>query len=133
MKTPQQIVRTGGALELDPASDFVRTDRGVTWGVKVTDTPDISFVMIFVRGQDGQWTSDGSAEARIDGDFRASVGRLGGIGAWMAQVCVPGINAWLAAKFPAGIGAQSTAAEQADAAIRALRVLMRPDGTLYVE
>ena len=128
-------MRTGGPLEMDEAVDFVRTTRGVTWGVKVTDTGDWAFVMVFVRNEQGQWISDGSAEAVIDQDFNRVIAAQfkGDVQAWMQAVCIPRLNAWLAVKFPPGAEApKTTTAEQADLAIRALRVLTRPDGTVFV-
>lgn len=133
---PALVVRSGGALLMDEAVDCVHTTRGLTWGVKVTHAgADLSFVMIFVKNGAGQWASDGTPESIIDDNFAANMEKTyrNDVPAWIEKVAIPAINSWLAVKFLPGAPVQSSVADQADLAIRALRVMTRPDGTVYVQ
>ena len=128
-------VRTGGYVAFGPG-DFVRTDRGITWGIKCTVMADsgVEFISIFSRNNDGTW----NAEATIDDGFDLRTAEYPDVIDWFLNVLLPKLNAWLASKFPAltgGIAPPTPAAltrlEQADLLINTrLSITQNPDGTL---
>lgn len=126
-------VRTSPPITFGP-HDFQRTDRGITWGIKVTATSDASFVMVFVKSADGEWQPDRSLQAAmLDGAFENAIQRGGPVVDWFRGTLIPKLNIWLGLKFPPlGDAVPPTAsyAEQADALIQGIRITVRPDGTL---
>ena len=131
---PELVVRTQGTVSFG-SGDFFRTDRGITWGVKVTDADGMSFVMAFIKTPEGPWAMDSLNESMIDSDFSVTVASQygGDVAAWFRGKFVPGLNAWLAKKFPAVAPTALSPAEQADTMINSMRITRRADGTLYVE
>ena len=127
-------VRTSAPITFGP-HDFQRTDRGITWGIKVTSTSDASFVMVFVQGADGKWLPDQTQAAQLDAAFETAISRGGPVINWFRDVLLPKLNAWLREKFPpldatAPPPAPTTFPEQADALIQGLRITVHADGTL---
>ena len=124
-------VRTSGYVAFGPG-DFVRTDRGVTWGVKCSVVDSIEFVSIFTRNPDGTW----NAEAIIDDGFDLTAERYPQVIDWFINVLLPKLNAWLATKFQArGVTTPAPVAmtrlEQADMYINTrLGIAENADGTL---
>jgi hypothetical protein len=112
--------------------DFQRTDRGITWGIKVT-AMDSSFVMVFLQDADGVWRPDTSTmAAQLDPVFENAMRGRPPVLEWFRDTLIPNLNRWLAEKFPplALPPAPTTVAEQADALIQGLRITVHPDGTL---
>lgn len=124
-------IRTSAPITFTPGSDFFRTDRGITWGIKVTVTAAVAFATVFVRGADGTWSAEANLDEMLDT-------RSGPVGDWMRDVLLPKLNAWLRLKFPplgpdAPPPSPATFYEQADAAIQGLRIIAHADGTLTAE
>lgn len=122
-------VRKSLAITFTPGEDFFRTDRGVTWGVKVTDFGDLDFVSVFVKSGD-VWVS---GIALTDADWENEMQAVGDIKRWFVEQCLPKLNEWLAATFkpgdtkPPALGLP----EQLDGLIvKQLRVTVNADGTL---
>jgi len=121
-------VRTSGYITFG-AGDFVRTDRGVTWGIKCSVVDGIEFVSIFSRNLDGTW----NAEAIIDDGFDMRTAEYPNVIDWFIHVLLPKLNAWLASKFPASgtPPAPLSRLEQADQLINTrLAITVNSDGTL---
>ena len=120
-------VRTGGINEIG-VGDFMRVDRGVKWGIKVSSISSMEFVQVLVQLPDGTW----SADAMLDDGFDTRVQEYPQVIDWFTKHLLPRLNAWLAAKFQAG-GAPVplTRLEQADQLITTrLSITQNPDGTL---
>lgn len=122
-----------GAPVFGPA-DFQRTDRGITWGIKVTDLPGLTNVGVFLL-KNGVWVFGGTVEAHLDDDLPSSVAGVGGsMTRWFNEILLPALNKWLKVTFPAIAGGVKppvlTPAEQADKLIGALQIVTNADGTL---
>lgn len=119
-------IRTTPEITFGP-NDFKRTDRGVTWGIKVTEIAEATFVAVFVLEGD-RWT----VGAMLDDGLDMNQSEYPDMRDWLRLKCVPNLNAWLAFKFPAlGAPPSMSRAAQADALIQGLRITMNPaDGTL---
>lgn len=116
-------VRTSAPITFTPGQDFFRTDRGVTWGIKVTSVNDIQMVGVFEQAG-AAWNS-----AVVLGDL-LTIPQGESVKAWFKRVCLPILNSWLAQRFPASNTPQ-TPAEELDAFILGnLRVSVAADGTL---
>ena len=91
-------VRTSPPVTFGPG-DFLRTDRGVTWGIKVTDTPDAKFVSVFTRSADMVWGID-IGEALLESEMDLSAGLYPDVKDWLKKKLIPNLNAWLASSRP---------------------------------
>jgi len=121
-------VRTSAPIVFTPGKDLIRTDRGVTWGIKVTDAGDVQAVHVFEQA--GSTWTPGTTLADLG--WPEQLQQHGGdMRAWFKATALPKLNAWLAQRFPPlGQGANSPS-EQLDALIvGSLRIATRPDGTL---
>lgn len=120
-------IRTSPEIVFGP-NDFKRTDRGVTWGIKVTATSEATFVAVLVA--DGpRWTMGAMLDSALD----LNTAEFPDMNDWMQRKCLPALNAWLADKFPAldKPPVAGTRAEQADMLIQGLRIAVSPvDGKL---
>jgi hypothetical protein len=133
-------VRFTAPIVFTPGRDFMRIDRGVEWGIKITSSGDWKFVSIFSRAPDLTYGFNGPAQdlMMLDNDFDAHSAEYSSLQEWLAQRIVPGLNKWLAAAFPPVTVSTSlapapiprTLVEQADLLIRDLRITAGPDGTL---
>jgi len=122
-------VRKTAAITFTPVFDFMRIDRGIEWGVKVTDTGEMRFVSIFIKDGAG-WTAVSLTSMDWELDMRQ---HGGSIKEWFVSKCLPLINEWLAKTFKPSDAptATGTPSEQLDKLIvTQLRVTVQPDGTL---
>lgn len=122
-------VRTSAPIVFEPTKDFLRTDRGVTWGIKVTNTGDLRMVHVFEKAGEG-WV----VGAQLAGlDWPDQLQAYGGdVRAWFVEKVLPLLNAWLSSRFPALSSPPSDdPSEQLDRLIvGALKVTQSADGTL---
>jgi hypothetical protein len=97
-------VRLSPDLNLTVGEDFVRTDRGITWGIKVTDFGDIlKVVSVCVREPGGTWTLTGRYAPglmMLDDGFDMHIPQHESVIHWVRERIVPRLNLWLAAVFP---------------------------------
>ena len=124
-------VRTSGYVSFGDG-DFLRTDRGITWGIKCSVVDGIEFISVFTRNTDGTW----NAEWVIDDGFDLRTVEYPQVIDWFLNVLLPKLNAWLASKFKArGVTTPAPVAltrlEQADQLINTrLAITVNSDGTL---
>lgn len=78
--------------------DFVRTDRGITWGIKcrVIANMGVPQVMIFTKSA-GVWVWSENIDISVD----TSVRTVADISQWWNEVFLVKLNAWLKKTFPA--------------------------------
>ncbi len=122
-------VRKTTSITFTPGADFFRVDRGIAWGVKVSDIGDFDFVSVFVKSGDG-WIAGASL---TDADWENEMQAVGDLKRWFVEQCLPKLNAWLAATFKAGEPppVSPLLPEQLDGLIvNRLRVTVNADGTL---
>lgn len=131
-KPAPRAVRTDPVITFEPGKDYCRTDRGVFWGIKVTDTSDADFIAIFVRNGDS-W----SVGALLSGfEWEKEAAAYPNLRAYLREKLVPQINAWLREKFPPNGNPEDppkfkTLAEELDwLIVHELNVTQNPDGTL---
>ena len=122
-------VRTSAPIVFEPSKDFLRTDRGITWGIKVTNTGDLKMVHVFEKSGD-TWT----VGAQLAGlDWPDQLTQYGGdVREWFIAKVLPLINAWLASRFPALDAAPSDdpSAQLDRLIVGSLKITVGPDGTL---
>lgn len=122
-------VRTSPPITFTPGQDFFRTDRGITWGIKVTSVGDIQAVHVFEKSGD-TWAVGTELAGLGWTDELKDYG--GDVKTWFKAKALPRLNAWLAQRFPATSAPPSgDPSEQLDRLIvGTLRVQTNPDGTL---
>lgn len=125
-------VRTSAPITFTPGLDFFRTDRGVFWGIKVTDTSEVDTLTVFVKHGE-QW----AAGASLAGfEWEKEMQPFGSIRAWLRAKVVPALNQWLASQFPAQQDPNTppkfeTLAQELDwIIVNELKVTQNADGTL---
>jgi hypothetical protein len=126
-------VQVGSGRAIIGPGDFIRTDRGITWGIKCRETPDFSQCAIFVKTE-GVWDIDQTPLAQIDSSMEF-LAQDADMMTWFRAKFLPKLNSWLAHKFPAVTVVPPTTElspiVQADMLINSLLVItMNGDGTL---
>lgn len=122
-------VRTSAPIVFDPSADFIRTDRGVTWGIKVTNTGDLKMVHVFEKA--GESWVIGAQLAGLD--WPDQLPQYGGnVREWFIAKVLPLLNAWLASRFPALDAPQESdpSAELDALIVGLLKITKAADGTL---
>jgi hypothetical protein len=130
---------TSGLPVLVQGKDFIRTDRGITWGIKCRTIPVGQYVAVCTLQSNGTWNWDELPEGMLESGFDTSTGYMNyaSIMEWFTNKLLPKLNKWLAKKFPATNAlppppAALTPLEQADQLIQVrLKINVDPiDGTL---
>lgn len=122
-------VRTTPTITFIPGSDFIRVDRGIRWGIKVTDTGEARFVALFVA-EGSSWT----VGAMLSGlDWQEDLKASDSMRDWFLEKVLPAINAWIAQTFkangqPPELG--SLSAQLDNLIVTKLRITQQADGTL---
>lgn len=128
------IQRTGFPLVLDP-NDFKRTDRGMTWGIKLHEIASFGqMVYLVTTGLDGGQhvePLDDQFDIRVTRDYGGDVRR------WLTEFLLPKLNAWLGKTFPPQAtdefvppAIDATKFQQAHQLIGSILITVAPDGTL---
>lgn len=61
------VQRTDGIIQMTPGKDFIRTDKGITWGIKVRDMSTFAVVVfIVVQNPDGTWSISQTIDEAVD-------------------------------------------------------------------
>lgn len=130
------VQQTMGALVVG-AGDFIRQDRGLTWGIKCRDIGGTQIVMIVIKQSDGSWAIDTVPEGHLDDKFDMRIQEDGfSVSAWFKDVLIPKLNLWLAKRFAPLVAGEvlpppANLFEEADRAINMLlRITVQADGTL---
>ena len=109
-----KTVRPSAPIVFKPGEDFFRTDRGITWGIKVTDAGDIQAVHVFE--QSGASWVVGTELAGLSWQEQVKSSYGGDMKAWFKATALPKLNAWLAQRFPP-VNTPKTMSEQLDSLI----------------
>jgi hypothetical protein len=123
---------TPGPPIFTPGSDFIRVDRGITWGIKCRDIGGPQVVFVCVKSDAGAWDIDQTMLAQLETGIDV-MPQEANMNAWFTGKLLPKLNAWLAYKFPASDEPQkpATPLERADALISSRLVISaNADGTL---
>lgn len=112
-----------GPIEMIQGKDFIRTDRGITWGIKCRDIMGVQVVMIVQNTPNG-WQVLENLETGFDL-------YKGDLDLWFKNI-LQKLNAWLAKFFPANGQPEPelTRFEQADKLIQGIKITVNADGTL---
>lgn len=124
-------VRTSPAITFVQGQDIFRTDRGVTWGIKVTDANDVQAVHVFEQSGSTWIPAAVLADLGWPDELKAYGGDMR---AWFKATVLPKLNAWLAQRFPPIGEVSNSPSAQLDALIvGGLEITLRTDGTLKAE
>ena len=120
-----------GVIKMVDGKDFIRTDRGITWGFKLVDNPSLATSLyIVVKNADGTWKIDYNVDDSVD----LHIGNFSSVKEYF-KTLIAKIQAWLTKTFPAGGGVvppvKADRYDELDALIMSsLRIVVNADGTL---
>ena len=92
-------VRVSPPITFTPGQDVMHTHRGVTFGIKVTDTGEVNMVTLFERSGETWVVGVMLGDLGWIDECKASFG--GDVKAWFKARALPKLQSWLAQRFPA--------------------------------